>query len=49
MHQIIEHGIVGQAMAQKILADVVNGPDNPFPQDVKGQAQAMRKQTALTA
>lgn len=39
MHQIIEHGTVGQAMAQRILADMVNGRDNPFPPDVMDQAR----------
>ena len=39
MHQIIEHGTVGQAMAQKILADMVNGAGNPFPPDVMDPAR----------
>jgi hypothetical protein len=39
VHQIIERGTVGQAMAQKILADMINGEGNPFPPDVMDQAR----------
>lgn len=41
MHQIIEHGTVGQAMAQRILADMVHGQDNPFPPDVRECARSL--------
>ena len=44
MHQIVEHGVVGPAMARKILGDMADGPDSPFPEGVKETAQVLSRQ-----
>ena len=41
MHQIIEHGMAGEGLSRKILMDLIDGPDNPFPQDVRARAVAL--------
>lgn len=41
MHQIIEHGMAGEDLSRKILVDLIYGPDNPFPQEVRTRARAL--------
>lgn len=41
MHQIIEHGMAGEDLSRKILADLIDGPDNPFPEEVRTRAKAL--------
>jgi hypothetical protein len=41
MHQIIEHGMAGEDLSRKILADLIYGPDNPFPEGIRTRARAL--------